>query len=122
MGPVWSAAICAVGDILGMLINSAGKPYLPLFTISAAVRGIVYGLTLHGKKPSIVRSVIAVGIVTLIVDLGMNSLWLAQMISSDWLAVFLIKLPTRLITIPVYALVLFAVWKGMESAKLTEGK
>ena len=39
-GPLYGALILAAGDVLGMLVNSVGLPYSPLFTFSALLRGL----------------------------------------------------------------------------------
>ncbi len=51
-GGVWGGVIAAIADILRALIFPTGA-FNPLFTISAALRGVLYGLFLHKKaKPA----------------------------------------------------------------------
>ena len=116
LGPLWGALSCAGGDVLGMLINSSGMNFMPLLTLSAAVRGLLYGLVLYKKDVSFARTLIAVGLVTLIVDLGMNPVFLAMLYERAWLALLLAKIPVRIVTVPVYAGLLFAVSKGLSHA------
>ncbi len=116
LGPVWGALSCIAGDMLGMFINPSGMSFNPLITLSAGVRGLLYGLLLYRKNASFMRVLLAVAVVTLVVDLGLNPVWLSLMYGKTWLFVLWAKIPVRIITIPVYAGALFAVIKGLANA------
>lgn len=115
-GPAWGALTCVAGDMLGMFINPSGMSFNPLITLSAGVRGVLYGLLLYKKDASFRRVLLAVGMVTLVVDLGLNPVWLSIMYGKAWLVVLWAKIPVRLLTVPAYAGVLFAVVRGLANA------
>lgn len=115
-GPVWGMAICVLGDTVGMIINSGGMSFMPLITMACGARGIIYGLILHRKPVSFMRSVIAVGAVTAIVELGLMPLFLSILYGRAWSAILIGKLFTRVLTIPAYGAVLYVVARSMSHA------
>jgi ECF transporter S component (folate family) len=117
-GPLWAMMITVLGDTVGMLINSGGMTFTPLITIACAARGFIYGLILYKKPVSLARCVVAVAAVTIVVELGMMPLFLSVLYGKAWFATLIAKLFTRIITIPTYGVVLFAVAKGMQRAGL----
>jgi len=121
-GPLWATLVCAAGDLLGMFTNPAGLMFNPFFTLSAAIRGLIYGFILGRRAPSVLRCVVAIAIVTAIVDLTLNSIWLALMYDHAFLVTLWAKVPIRLVTIPVYGGALFAVQKSLSTAGLLPGR
>jgi ECF transporter S component (folate family) len=117
-GPLWGMMITVLGDTVGMLVNSYGLTFMPLITLACGARGLIYGLILYNKPVSIARCIVAVTAVTLIVELGMMPAFLSILYGKAWFGLFVAKLLTRIITIPVYGLILFAVAKGMQRAGL----
>lgn len=117
-GPLWGMMIAVLGDTVGMLINSGGMQFTPLITLACAARGLIYGLILYKKPLSAIRCITAVAIVTVVVELGMMPVILSILYGKAWMATLLAKLITRIITIPTYGFVLFAVAKGMQRAGL----
>ncbi|NLM61019.1 MAG: folate family ECF transporter S component [Clostridiales bacterium] len=115
-GPYWAMVIAVAGDIAGMLINSGGMMFMPLITLACAARGLIYGLFLHKRTITVVRCVLAVAMVTAVVELGIMPLALSILYGKAWSAIVVAKLITRLITIPVYGFVLFSVIKAMQRA------
>ena len=131
LGPVWALGTAVAGDILGMLINSAGLSFLPGYTLSAAMSGLLYGLLLHRRpvrnpdvrRPAargLLRAALAVGTVTLVVSLGMGSLWSLLYFGKGWWGVFLLALPWRALLWPVYTALLYAAQQGLDRAGVRE--
>jgi ECF transporter S component (folate family) len=112
LGPVWAMVGCAAADVLGMMINSQGLAYTPLFTLSAAVRGLLYGLMLRkirgsGRK----KAFFAVLSVALVVDLGLNPVWLSIYYGHlAYPAVLASKALTELVIFPARWAILAAVY------------
>ncbi len=117
-GPIWGAVCCVTADVVGMLLNSGGIAFVPLITLACACRGIIYGLLLHRRMPTIARSTIAVAVVTVVVELGMMPVFLAMLYGNGWWATLVAKLPVRLATIPVYGLITYSVSRALAAAKL----
>ena len=113
LGPLWSLGSAVAGDLLGMAVNSAGRAYLPGYTLSAALSGLLYGLILYKRKPGIIPAAAAVGCVTLFVSLGLNSLWSMVYFEKAWFGVVTLQASARVILFPVYSGILFAVQRGL---------
>ena len=72
-----SVLVYALGDFIGAMLPSPGNTgaYLPGFTITAAVSGLIFGLFLQ-KKGGPLRIVLSVLTSQVVCTLLMNSLWL----------------------------------------------
>ena len=117
-GPIGGALICVLGDVVGMLINSDGFSFMPLITLACAARGLIYGLVFYKRDVTFPRALIAVAIVTLVVELGMMPVFLSVLYGNAWWATLIGKLPWRIISIPAFAGVLAAVFRALKSAKV----
>ncbi len=110
-GPIWAGAGAALADILGMLIFPTGGAYFPGFTLTALLTGVIYGLVFYKKEVTWKRTIVAVVLITLLLSLGLNTLWLHMIIGKS----FLVLLPPRLIQaavmVPIKILVIQLVLK-----------
>ena len=97
-GPLLAGISYAVGDILGFMIFATG-PYFPGITVSALLTGVIYGLFIYKKPDSLVRVIIAVAIVTVVVRMGLTTLWLSML----WEDAFMALLPARVIAALIMA-------------------
>ncbi|MGI6039296.1 MAG: folate family ECF transporter S component [Clostridiales bacterium] len=115
-GPFWAMLITVMGDVVGMIINSSGMAFMPLISLACAARGLIYGLFLHKRPLTAKRCVLAVAVVTVVVELGIMPINLAMLYGEAWSTIIVPKLLTRFITIPVYGLTLYSVTKAMQRA------
>ncbi len=83
-GPVGGVTVAAVSDIIGAIAFPSGQYFIG-FTVSAALTGLIYGLT-FGKKCTTLK--IALGVVAneVICGLLLNTLWLSIMYTSAFSA------------------------------------
>ncbi len=113
-GPGIAAVIGALTDIGGFIIKPTG-PYFPGFTISGIISGLIFGLLLHrrnGYSHGFYRICIAVIVNTVIVNLVLNSLWLAVLYGKGgFLAVLSARALKELIMIPVNIIMIAALDK-----------
>ena len=117
-GPFIGALICAAGDVVGMFLNADGMTFMPLITLACASRGFIYGLVLHRGELSLPKSLIAVSLVTVIVELGMMPYFLSILYGNGWWVTLIGKLPWRILSIPILSGVLTVVFRALRSAKL----
>lgn len=116
LGPWWALGSAVAGDLLGVVINTAGKaPHLG-YTLSAALTGVTYGLYLHRRPVRWWRCLLAVSTVILTISLFLTSVWNSQLYGSPVSAFIIAALPWRALAIPVYSAVLFAAQKGLSRA------
>lgn len=121
LGPAVGAAIGGLSDILGLLIKQDGA-YFPGFTLSAIIKCIIYGLFLYKKPKSLKNVIYAILSAMLLVDLGVNSLWINKIYGTKISAVFI----SKVVTLPLYALfqitVVYILFKSLnkEIEKISE--
>lgn len=97
-GPVNGLIVGAVGDLLGVILFPNGG-FHPGFTLVAALTGMVYGLFLYQKpgtpswsrKKFLLRVVLVVLLINVVFDMGLNTLWLTQLLNKGFIAL----LPAR---------------------------
>ena len=77
-GPAMAMGTGFATDILSfLLINSRSGGYFPGFTISAIVGGLIYGTVLYKWPIKLWRSFAAKGLINVVVNIGLNTLWLS---------------------------------------------
>lgn len=74
-GVLGSVLVYGLGDLVGAFLFPTTGGYLPGFTVTAAVSGLIFGLFLQ-KKGGPLRIILSVAASQVICSLLMNSLWL----------------------------------------------
>lgn len=104
-GPLAGALTGALGDILGWAVNPVG-PYFPGFTISGFVSGIIYGLFLYKKETTLLRVIAAAALMVLIVEAGLNSIWMNMLVGTAYKVLVPARLIKAVIAAPIQVIVL----------------
>lgn len=94
----------AIADVLGVMILSQGTPHIG-FTLSSALQGLIPALVLHkayyDKKTSnqklFVLVTTSIVLSSLVVSIGLDTLWLSQLFSTPFLVLLPSRLPARAI-------------------------
>lgn len=110
-GPLWAAGAYALGDVVGaVLIPSGTGAYFPGFTITAFLVGLTYGLFLY-KKPVSWRTVLpATLIVCIILNLGLDSVWLYMILGDGFWAFLPGRVAKAAIMIPLQLFLIPLIW------------
>ena len=98
-----------LADLLGATLFPSGS-FFPGFTLTAALRGLSYGLLL-GKKQSPARILIAVVFNQLALGLCMNTLWISILYGSSFSALLVTRSIQNLVLIPVEFIMITAIVK-----------
>ncbi len=106
-GPVVAGLQGALSDLLGFLLKPSG-PYFPGFTLSAALLGVVYGLLLYKTKRSAWQIIAARVIVCVVINIGLNTLFLTMLYGPSRLATLPLRVMKNLIQLPIDCLLLGA--------------
>lgn len=109
-GPVIGGTTAMLADILGMMIFPRGA-YFPGFTFSALVGGVIYGLVLYNKPKTVLRIFLAVLLVTVIRDLGLNTLWLSMLSHKAVNVIMIPRILKSLFMLVVQVLIIPVVWR-----------
>lgn len=118
-GPVTGAVSAVALDILNYAVRPDG-PFFPGFTLGSTVAAFIYGVFFYRKKVTVVRTFVAKGVVTVIDNIILNTLWLSILYGQAFKALFFPRLIKNLITWPIYSLLLFTVMTAVERTKAGE--
>lgn len=116
LGPKYSTVIAGLADLIGALLFPFGSFFIG-YTISALLTGLVYGLFLYNKdefavnKKFIIRLIICILIVTILINSGLNSLWIILTVKSASIASIPIRLLKNLIMVPIMFITIFSLGK-----------
>ncbi len=114
-GPFLGGIAAAAADIIGMMLFPAGGAYFPGFTLTAFLGGAIYGVFLYNKPKTLFRISIAVIIISIFVNLGLDTVWIWMLTGKGYMAI----LPTRvikcLVMIPIQISMIQIVWRYMAS-------
>ena len=81
-GPAGGVAVATVSDLIGSIAFPSG-PFFPGFTVTAALSGLIYGLSFH-KNCSTAKIVAGVFVNEFFCSGILNTLWLSIMYTSDF--------------------------------------
>lgn len=117
LGPKWTVLLNVLGDIIGATLFPTG-PYFVGYTISTGIAGLIYGTVLYKKgdeqykgKQLIIRSIIAVILVTVIVNMGLNTLWTSITAGKAFKVLFMTRVVKQIIMAPVHIVVFLFIEK-----------
>ncbi|MCX8132254.1 MAG: folate family ECF transporter S component [Clostridia bacterium] len=110
-GPAVGGITAAMADAIGVLLFSKGGMPFPGFTFSAALTGAVYGIFLHKKPFSVVRTIFAVLTILIVADLTLNTLWLTIITGKAAAALLPARLIKSAVMFPVQVILIQSLWR-----------
>lgn len=112
-GPATGAFFSGALEVLKFLLRPDGV-YFPGFTLSAVVAGVVYGFAFYRKPVTLLRVVCANVLVKLIVNIGLNTIWLSILYKEAATALFPARILANLVRLPCNVIVTYALLKAVE--------
>lgn len=107
LGPKWTILINVLADLIGATLFPYGSFFIG-YTITTAVAGAIYGFLLYQKeddtytdKQFMVRVIIAVILVTVIANIGLNTLWLSMTTGKAFMVLMASRMVKELVMIPI---------------------
>jgi ECF transporter S component (folate family) len=116
-GPVVGSLIGGLADVLKYLVNPTG-PFFPGFTISGFLGGLIYGIVLYKKPLSIKRVIVANALVTVLINLLLNTYWLTLLYGNAFMALFPARIIKQLVMLPIEVILFYAVARVLVKAKI----
>ena len=113
-GPLSAAIVGTLADFTGASIFSIGAPF-PGFTFTAFLTGAVYGLFIYKRPGSTFHIVTAVLIVTVILQLGLDTLWVHMITGSSYIALLPPRALRTVIMIPVQIILIKSLIRMLHS-------
>lgn len=108
-GPLAGGIVGAVGDIIGMLVSPMG-PYMPHFTLSAALTGVLPGLVMMmfkdpKAKASFWKLLLAIAVGQIATSILMVPYFMEKLFSMPMVTTVPGRAVTQIFQIPLYAYV-----------------
>ena len=100
-GPLSAGIAYAIGDLLGMV----------LFPSGSFLTGVVYGVFLYNKPKTWPRIIGAVLTVCLVLNLGLDTLWLSILMGQGYIALLPTRIMKAALMIPIQATIIGIIWK-----------
>lgn len=109
-GPIYSGIAAALADIVGMMLFPTGGSFFPGFTLTAFLTGFIYGFFLYKKTIAFKQITIAV-IVSAIVTLGLDTVWLWMITGQGILAILPARIIKCVIMAPIQVTMIQVMWR-----------
>ena len=109
-GPVIGGLTASIADVLGMIIFPKSA-FFRGFTWSAFLGGAIYGLFLYRRQVTVFNVTISVLLITLFIDLGLNTLWLSMITGKAAAALLIPRIYKSAIMLPVQITAIHVLWK-----------
>ncbi|MCO6532469.1 folate family ECF transporter S component [Lactobacillus panisapium] len=117
-GPVWGAVGGGISDLVSSALFANQGGFFIGFTLSAMVGPLIYGLILYKKPVKIWRIILATLLVTVIVNLGMNTLWLHFLYGMDFKVALIQRVPKEAIAPWLEMIITYFVLRALSRVKI----
>ncbi|MFC6175694.1 folate family ECF transporter S component [Companilactobacillus huachuanensis] len=119
-GPFKAAIANVLADVIGTLILPSGGSFFIGFTFSALVAGAIYGFMLYNRKVSVWRTFVTVLLITVIVNTGLNTLWIHMMTNVPYVALLVPRLAKEAFSLVYQTGLLYIVLKWIDNSKFNK--
>lgn len=116
-GPVAGCIMGALADVLKYMVNPTG-PFFPGFTISGFLGGMIYGFVLYQKPLSVKRIIAANTLVTVFVNLILNTYWVSLLYGNAFIVLLPARIIKQIIMLPIEVALFYAVARVLVKAKV----
>ncbi|NLC66509.1 MAG: folate family ECF transporter S component [Clostridium sp.] len=114
MGPFDTAIVAGVADLIGSYLFPQG-PFFPGFVLSALTTGFLYGYFLKKDTVKSKDVILTIVLITIIVRMGMNNLWLTMMGVNSFKALVAVRIIPQIITALVQIPVILLTYRYLVS-------
>jgi ECF transporter S component (folate family) len=120
-GPWWAGGGAAAADLLGMMLFPTSG-YFPGFTLTAFLTGAVFGLIFYNKTLSWPRVIAGVAVVCLVINLGLDTVWLYFITGQGYAALFVPRIIKTALMIPIETIFIYLMGQRHLSTLLSHAK
>lgn len=117
-GPAVGCLFGGALDLLKYVLKPDG-PFFFGFTFNAMLSGLIYGTLLYRRPVSIKRIVIAEFLVKLVINCGLNTLWISMLYGKAFFVLLPMRLLKNVIMLPIDSAIVFF---ALSLTKQTVGK
>lgn len=112
-GPLVAGMLAGVSDVMGFFLNPVGT-FHPGFILSAILTGVVYGLFLNKKEVTWFRIGLAALVISLGINLGLNSFWLSQILGKGVWGLLISRVIKEAIMFLIQIPIIMLVWQALK--------
>ena len=117
-GPVWGAIGGGISDFVSSAFFGNQGGFFIGFTLSAMIGPLIYGLLFYKKPVKTWRIILATILVTVIVNIGLNTLWVHLMYGMDLKAALIQRIPKETIVPWIEMVVTYFVLQAISRVKI----
>ena len=117
-GPLVACMTGMIQDILSYILNPVGG-YVPVYTLSVGISGMIYGLMLYHKSITFPRVLSVKILVLLFGNILLNSIALAPTVGSGFIGILPARIIKNLLLLPIQTIVVYLVLRFLKRSKLT---
>lgn len=111
-GPAVGGIVGGLADLIQHFIRPTG-PYFPGFTISGILSGLIFGLIYYRRPLELRRVIIANVLVSIPVNLFLNTYWLKLLYGNAYLALLPVRAVKELALLPVFIAAFFFLYQAV---------
>ncbi|GAB5057158.1 folate family ECF transporter S component [Companilactobacillus alimentarius] len=119
-GPFKAAVANVLADIISHTVMATGGSFFLGFTFSALVAGVIYGYMLYNHKVTVLRTFITVLLITVIVNTGLNTLWIHMMTNLPYVTLLVPRLTKGAFSLVYQTGLLFIVLRWIDNSKFNK--
>ena len=97
-GPVWGSIGGGISDLVSSALFGNQGGFFLGFTLSAMIGPFIYGLVFYQKPVKVWRIILATLLVTVVVNIGLNTFWVHLLYGMDFRVVLIQRIPKEAIT------------------------
>lgn len=113
-GPVAAGIVGGLTDVIGYIIVPVGGAYMPGFTISMILMGMIYGIAFYKENVKLPRIIITEVIITLFINIILGVTWFMLFYGMDLTKALSIRGLKEFFDLPVSVLLNFVVYKAVQ--------
>ncbi len=119
LGPSIGCVVAGLADIISFFIKPVGA-FFPGLTISAMLASVIYGIVLYKKPLSLKRVIVANSVVTVCINLFLNTYWMSVLYGNAYMALFPARAVKQMIMLPIEIVLFYTVAKAFQRIHLFE--
>lgn len=105
-GPWVGFVAGAIADVISFFAFPSGYPFFLGYTLTAALGPMLYGLFLYRKKLTIARIFIVVLVITVFLNIGLGTWWVAILRGKSFIALLPVRLAKNAISLVLNTVIL----------------
>lgn len=117
-GPLWGFVGGALSDLVSSAIFGNLGGFFIGYTLTAAMGPMIYGLFFYQKKVRIWRVIAATIVVTVVCNIGLNTLWVHLMYNVNFMAALSTRIVKEMIVPWIQMVVIWFVLQALSKVKV----